>query len=975
MAAAKIQLSPFAIRNKIDIFSSNYFAINNHHLKDTTDYPFLREGGKTAEIIRSLNWAATPLGLLENWPSGLRSALGIVLHSPIPMLLLWGENNIIFHNDAFDNALKSDSPILCKDASALWPDVWASILPVIGKVRNSGMNLPLSSLSVGKEGKNSLRAILKTHNCSPVYGDDGNIAGVLMTGNQATGTANISELEESRAELQFAIDAAELGTWELNPFTGTFRGNARLKSWFGVKADEEVLLSDATDAMHEDDRERVIELINYAMQYESGGKYDTEYRIVNPKTNKERTVRAKGKVWFGEDKTAYMFNGTLQDVTAQAHARNKIQESEAKFRALIEQAPVGTCLFTGPDMVIELANSTMLDYWGRDNAVIGKPFLEALPEMEGQPFLDILTKIYETGEPYEDKAARADIVVGGKLKTFYFDYTYKPVFNERGEVYGIMDMAVDVTEQVIAINKLKDSEQRVRSIVDGAPFPIGVYAGREMRITIANQSIIDVWGKGNDVVGKTYFEVLPELEEQEIYPLLLSVYDTGIPYNVRNQRVDLVVDDVLQPFYFNYSFTPLRDASGTIYGVVNTAAEVTDLNIAKQKVEQSEQNFRSMILQAPVAMCIFLGPEHVLDIANERMLELLGKSWHDVLQRPLLEAMPDAENQGIANVLDEVYHTGQDLNITERRVDLERNGKQETIYINSAYQPYRDGAGNILGVLAVTVDVTAQVLARRKIEDIVQARTIELEMANSSLHRSNSELAQFAYIASHDLQEPVRKISIFAQMLDARIHDTLDTPSLNYINKIRTSADRMQALIRDVLTYSEISKESNIFNPVDLSDIAKGTITDYELLIEQKQAIVHFENLPVIEAISLQMQQLFGNMVSNALKYSRPDVSPEITIKGSVAAKAETEAAGCNGKYYKIEFIDNGIGFDQEYAERIFNIFQRLHGKTEFSGTGIGLAICKKIVQNHNGSISAASGSGKGAHFTVLLPAKQQDTD
>ncbi len=167
--------------------------------------------------------------------------------------------------------------------------------------------------------------------------------------------------------------------------------------------------------------------------------------------------------------------------------------------------------------------------------------------------------------------------------------------------------------------KLLESERLLKSVVDSAPFPIGVYVGKEMTIELANQTILDVGGKGNDVIGKSYMEILPELDNQKIFQQLQSVLETGFPFHAKNQRVDLVVDCKLLSYYFNYSFTPLYDTSGRIYGVMNTAADVTDLNMATMKVQESEMSLRQTILQAPVAMCILRGPNHVLELANDRM--------------------------------------------------------------------------------------------------------------------------------------------------------------------------------------------------------------------------------------------------------------------------------------------------------------------------------------------------------------------
>jgi two-component system CheB/CheR fusion protein len=267
------------------------------------------------------------------------------------------------------------------------------------------------------------------------------------------------------------------------------------------------------------------------------------------------------------------------------------------------------------------------------------------------------------------------------------------------------------------LRELAGSEHKIRNMVASAPFPIGVYVGREMRIELVNQSILDVWGKGNDVVGKTYHEVLPELKGTGIYEQLDRVFMEGRPFHARNQRVDLVVNGRLQPFYFNYSFTALYNDEGRIYGVMNTAAEVTDVVTAKQKIEQSERNLHNMILQAPVAMCIMLGPQHVITVANTLMIELWGKPGQDVMNKPVFEALPDAGNQGLEEVLNQVYVSGETFSAYERPVHLLRNGQWDVVYQNFVYEPYKDENGLVQGIIAITIDVTQQVLARHRTEE------------------------------------------------------------------------------------------------------------------------------------------------------------------------------------------------------------------------------------------------------------------
>ena len=183
----------------------------------------------------------------------------------------------------------------------------------------------------------------------------------------------------------------------------------------------------------------------------------------------------------------------------------------------------------------------------------------------------------------------------------------------------------------------------------------------------------------------------------------------------------------------------------------------------------------------------------------------------------------------------------------------------------------------------------------------------------------------------------------------------------------------MNTLIRDVLTYSELVKEREVFSEVDLNQVVESIITDYELLIEQKEATVNHENLPVIEAIPLQMSQLFSNLIGNSIKFSRKDIKPVLTISAYKLTEEEIRNLSLDPTiiFYNIQFTDNGIGFKEEYSDKVFNIFQKLHPKTEYEGTGIGLAMCKKIALNHHGDLNAFGSSENGAVFNAILPVKQ----
>ncbi|RYZ60922.1 MAG: PAS domain S-box protein, partial [Chitinophagaceae bacterium] len=306
---------------------------------------------------------------------------------------------------------------------------------------------------------------------------------------------------------------------------------------------------------------------------------------------------------FYEPDNATVATGVVvvaHDQTKQVVAKKKAAESEEKFRSLIEHSPVAMHIVRGPDFVFEIINKKMLGLMGKTKEeVAGRRMMDVFPEIIYQDFGRMLQQSYATGERFEANEYPVVIMRDGAEVQLFLNFVYEPIREKDGLLPGIVVVAVDVTEQVTARRKVEVSVQEVHAIIDSAPFPIGVYTGKEMRIRFANQSIIDVWGKGPEVIGKTYAEVLPELEGSGIYGQLHAVYSTGVPYHARNQQVNLVVNGVLQPFFFNYSFTPLYDIGGKIYGVMNTAAEITDLHLAKLQVEQSERNFRSMIVQAP----------------------------------------------------------------------------------------------------------------------------------------------------------------------------------------------------------------------------------------------------------------------------------------------------------------------------------------------------------------------------------------
>ena len=928
-------------------------------------------------LTREFPWSQTSTGPPDQWPETLRLTVAMILGSRFPMFLWWGDELIQFYNDAYRPSLGNEGKhpqALGQRGPECWPEIWDIIYPLIHQVRTTGEATWSEDQLIPIYRNGQLEDVYWTFGYSPIRNAGGIVQGVLVVCQETTEKVKAAgRLLQSEKRFRSLVSGAMMAT---AIFTGRDMrlelANDAMLTILG--RDSSITGKPLLAFMPELEDQAFPQILDNV--FTTGREYTAQEALVYLARNGKREevyMDFSYKPLRDDDQNVTGILVMAADVTERVLSSRRLAQSEENLRNTILRAPVAMCIFRGPRHLVEIANDRMIELWGRPaTTIIGNPVFEAVPEVKNQGFEEILTAVFNTGNTYSAEGVPVTLLRQDGIEVVYINLVNEAYRESDGRITGVISVATDVTRQVIASKKIEESEQRVRSLVESAPFPIGVYVGREMRIQLVNQAIMDVWGKGSDLVGKRYSEVLPELDSQAIYPQLDGVYTTGIPFHARNQQVDLVVDGRLRSFYFNYSFTPLHDTEGKVYGVMNTAADVTDLNLAKQKVEQSERNFRSMVLQAPVAMCIMLGPQHVVEVANELMIELWGKPRADVMNKPIFEALPDAREQGLEQLLDHVYTTGETFKADERPVVLLRNGRLETVYQNFVYEPYKDADGTILGVLAISIDVTAQVLARQKIEEAVAERTQELAAANTSLQKSNAELEQFAYIASHDLQEPIRKVSTFAQMLEMNL-GKIDERSANYLNKIKDSSTRMLSLIRDVLAYSQLSTTGQAFVKTSLAGIVKEVNTDLELLIEQTNARIYYNQLPEIEAIPLQMSQLFGNLISNALKFTRPGIPPEITITASEPGTAELQQYPAlnylaGARYHKIEVADNGIGFDPEHAERIFHIFQRLHAREEYAGTGIGLAMCKKIVQNHNGDIHARSAKGSGTTFCIILP-------
>jgi light-regulated signal transduction histidine kinase (bacteriophytochrome) len=297
---------------------------------------------------------------------------------------------------------------------------------------------------------------------------------------------------------------------------------------------------------------------------------------------------------------------------------------------------------------------------------------------------------------------------------------------------------------------------------------------------------------------------------------------------------------------------------------------------------------------------------------------------------------------------------------------LVRPDKQKR-YLLVNTTPLLDGSGGVIGAVTAFKDIT-ELKTREKqlrrahaeLEERVMQRTAELTEAKQKLERSNKDLQDFAFAASHDLQEPLRKIQSFGNLLQKEYGEALETKAKDFLQRMQSASARMQSLIRDLLAYSRVTTKAQPFAPVDLNNAVQEALSNLEMSLQQTHASVEIHPLPSVEADSIQMTQLFQNLIGNAIKFAREGVPPQVKVY-SLLSDDKSE----------LHVEDNGIGFDENYSEQIFAPFERLHGRAKYEGTGIGLAICRRIVERHGGEISARSSPGKGSTFIVTLPLKQ----
>ncbi len=454
-----------------------------------------------------------------------------------------------------------------------------------------------------------------------------------------------------------------------------------------------------------------------------------------------------------------------------------------------------------------------------------------------------------------------------------------------------------------------------------------------------------------DMMGQTVLSLFPGYETTDLYQRLCQVIETGQP-----QRYQFYYDMHGIQAWHDASIVPQGD------GALLTFLDITAYKEAEIVRQEQANLLNGVVNSSPNALVVHRAirneqgiiTDFQITLANQVGQEWLQMSVEALYADPMSVNVPGFTQGAIFQHYRQVIETGEPYH-------FERHVRDKWFDFVAA----RFGDG----VVVSTTDITN-----------LRESQQQLQVINDELRRSNENLQQFAYVASHDLQEPLRKVVAFSDMLGQQFGGSLGPEGTDLLNRMQSAAERMSGLIRALLTYSRIASQRNPFRPVALSELLGTVIDDLDVAILESEATITVGDLPVLSGDRVQLQQLFQNLLSNALKFRRADpvtgdlVKPVVSVSARVlAGQALPEsvrrlAVGNHLLFCEISVTDNGVGFDEKYLDRIFQMFQRLHSRANYAGTGVGLAICQRVADHHGGAITAVSEPGQGATFLVCLP-------
>lgn len=772
-------------------------------------------------------------------------------------------------------------------------------------------------------------------------------------------------LEEREMQYKKAEALANLGHYSYEIATKKMEWTDQLYFIYGLEPQSEAItLARFLSFVHPHDREAVIQSKDRLLLDK---KINFTYRIIAA-GGEEKSVRSIAQLQEDKDGKPVKVIGTEQDVTEKQNLIAQLKHSEGLYKQAQALARVGNWIWHIDSDKVEWSDELYRIY----ELPVGEQMTYDLvagfihpQEREEVAFL--LQKCIENRMTY-DKHHRI-VLRDGKIKTVHRRAEVR--MDSDGKSLLFVGTTQDVTQEKAIEQELRDNQTFIKKIADATPSIIALYNVNTGRYLFTNEGLKKLLGYDPAILmekGVAFFAEIVHPDDLEGVmkknAAVLAKYNE--PEHQANDQT--IVEFTYRMRHQNGSYRWFqtygtifdRDADGRIEHVLNISLDITGQVEATNTIKAQEHFIKHIADASPTVLYLFDAPQNSISYINQEIYYVLGYTMDEII-----EMGPDVTRA--------LYHPDDVQLLPERRESNKRFQHTDSMMQYECRVRGKEGQWCWLLVREVifkTGDDGAILQILGAALDISKRKNMEKTLLQNSflLEQSNASLEEFAYVASHDLKEPLRKISTFGDRLVTTQLEKLSDDGKIYLKKIVDASQRMQVMINDLLSISMITGDRS-FEMHSLQAILEDALLTLEYKIEQKAALIESDGLPEARIVPSQFRQLFQNLISNSLKFVRDDVPPHITIKHSYLDQGEVPHLDGAARYLKLEFKDNGIGFEEEYAGKIFAIFQRLHGRSEYEGTGIGLAICKKIAEHHKGIIYAAATPGQGAIFTVLLPA------
>lgn len=939
---------------------------------------FLNEDSEMGRLIKGKDWTKTTLGPIETWPQSLCTTLSIILHSKQPMLIFWGQDYLCFFNDAHIPSLGLDNKyisVLGQPTQLSFPEAWDFIMPLFNEVYETQKGLYLENQLIPILRNGRMEDAYWTVTYNPIISSNGTTEGVFVTSNESTSMI-MEKLITAEVDERFrsAVKQApvSIGVYRGEDFIVEMVNDAYLE--LADLEEQDLLEKPLFDSIPEA-RKGTEDILKHV--YKTGETYKgTEFPI---------TINRHGITDIGyfnyicqalkkNDGEIFGTIGVAIEVTELVNAKHALLESERKFKNLVMQSPIPMTVFKGKKHSIELANEAMINnIWRKkEKDVLGKELLEVFPELIEQKFIALLDEVLETGTPYKEKEALAYVMGDNGMRKFYVDIDYSPLIGKDNIIEGLIVTAVDVTEKVTSLKKIEEAETRLRLATEAAEM-----ATFELDLTHRNiiyaSRLAEIFGHARNA-NLTHEEMREQIHPDDITPIVLKAFQEAFKTGIYFYEARLITP-ANEIKWIRTHGKIYYDDEGNPRKLIGVVRDVTDDKINQQILLESEQKFRLLADSMPQQIWI-ADAKGTLNYFNKAVFKYTGSDLEELLDTGWLDIIHPEDRDENMRLWTESVKTGKDF-ILEHRF---RRHDGSYHWILSKATPQRDEHGTIQRWVGASTDIQEQKMFSQELEKKVKERTVLLKESNEKLvdsieelQKMNVELQSFAYVSSHDLQEPLRKIQTFISRINEKEHNNLSDSGKNYFGRIQESANRMQNLIKDLLAYSRTNSNVNEFKKVNLNEVIEEAQLDLKEKLDAKGGTMEIGGLCEVTIIPFQFVQLMSNLISNSIKFSIPGVPPKIKINSTEVMGEDIADLNLlpHIKYCHITYTDNGIGFDSEYKDKIFEVFQRLHGKNEYEGTGIGLAIVKKIITNHDGFISATGIPNKGVTFDIFIPIEQ----